>query len=134
MQVDLLLNSFLWSPETRADLDAFMKSALLGEKAHAHGVLSLILNRQSISCARQSSKFQEYPAEPGPQVPLHTVESSKLSNDSPTMATYIPQGGEDATPDGSSKTADYIDDCDSTGRKTGKGKGGGRNKKRNPSL
>jgi len=58
MQTDLLLDSFLWSADTRADLEEFMKSVVLGEKVHARGIFSQIFRRQSISYAQKSSKFQ----------------------------------------------------------------------------
>jgi len=57
MQVDLLLDSFLWSEKPRSDLESLMQSALRGEKSHSRDILSLIFARMSLSYAQKSARF-----------------------------------------------------------------------------
>jgi len=131
MQVDILLNSFLWSPEIRAGLDAFMQSALLGEKIHAHDVLSLIFNRQSINYVRQSSRFQISLAGLGSLEPLHAVESKNISKDATIMLTHIRKSKEESAADVSSRVSDSDSDSDWASGKKKKGKAGAaKNKKK----
>lgn len=69
MQTDLLLDSFLWSHQTRKDLNTFMQSSLRGEQAHAHDALTLIFGRFSTSYAKRSSRFEEQASTPPPSTP-----------------------------------------------------------------
>jgi hypothetical protein len=64
MQIDLLLESLVYSEKTRRDLDTFIQESLDGKHAHARGVLALVVSRLSaryaLRCDPQKSDKEKY--------------------------------------------------------------------------
>jgi len=62
MEIDLLLETHLWSHKTRQDLSVFMQSALEGRQTHSRKIFALILDRMSAYYAQKSDKFENLPS------------------------------------------------------------------------
>jgi len=61
MEMELLLENHLWSYNTRKELTSFLQSALRGDHAHAHGVLTQIFEKTSLGYAEKSAYVERQP-------------------------------------------------------------------------
>jgi len=61
MEMELLLEDHLWSYNTRKELTSFLQSALRGDHAYAHNILTQIFERTSLGYAEKSTRFEKSP-------------------------------------------------------------------------